>query len=72
MKQTKLEKYKHYQGIDGRFYAPQSCLYQKEGGDYLIVEVMEDDKFYHIVMHLKDFKKFLGISERKGVIICDT
>ena len=70
MKQTKLKKYKHYQGIDGRFYAPQSCLYKKEGGDYLIVEVMDGDKFAHVVMHLKELKKALGL-EKKGVIVCD-
>ena len=71
MKQTTLKKYKHYQGIDGRFYAPQSCLYRKEGGDFLIVEVMDGDKFKHIVMHLKELKKVLGITEKKGVIVCD-
>lgn len=70
MKQTTLKKYKHYQGIDGRFYAPQSVLYKKEGGDFLIVEIMDGDKFKHVVMQLKELKKVLGL-EKKGVIVCD-
>ena len=71
MRKFNVKKYEHYEGKDGRTYVPMSHTRTFEGGEWLVVEIIEDWKFKHVMMKIGDFKKIVGISKEKKVIIND-